>query len=364
MTAKGRRVALSAAAAASVIAAALPGAAWAGAADGAGGAGVRSIGIERVSVAADGTQANGDSRQVSITPAGHRIVFASRANNLTPGNTGQNELVIVRDLTTGQNRHFSGHTSGQPMLSSDGQIVAYLGPRFANTALYQEHLTLGWTTAYTCSLFLCEAAMGASEHHQAFGVRFRPPEPNQRVEVRRPDTGALQTVDVIHNTEAIRPSISGDGTRLAYQDGGEHDVFLWDWADNTAAGPIEGPDKAAELVQLSDDGNKVVYRSGSDTYVHDVASGTALLVPGVKGVAIDPTGRYLLHTPSDATGPAPLTLRDLETGTDETVTDRPATAGIDAVSAGGRDVVFQSAADDLVPGDTNGKTDIFLRTLR
>ncbi|WP_329877669.1 hypothetical protein [Streptomyces sp. BE20] len=346
------------------IAAALPGAAWAGPTGGVGGAGVRSAGIERVSVAADGTQANDDSARVSITPAGDRAVFTSYANNLTPGNTGRNDRVFVRDLATGQNRQFDGYASAPPMLSGDGQVLAYLAPRFANTALYQEHLSRGWTSAYTCSLFTCEASMGANENHQAFSVRFRPPEPNQRVEVRRPDTGALQTVDIIHNTAAVRPSISGDGTRLAYQDGGEHDVFLWDWADNTAAGPIEGPGRAAELVQLSDDGNKVVYLSGPDTYVHDVASGTALVVPGVKGVAVDPTGRYLLHTPSGTTGPAPLTLRDLETGTDETVTDRPATAGIDTVSAGGRHVVFQSTAEDLVPGDTNGKADIFLRTLR
>ncbi|MFB6892246.1 hypothetical protein ACFCX4_23380 [Kitasatospora sp. NPDC056327] len=344
-----------------VITAVLPGAAWAGPAD---GAGVRAVGIERVSVAADGTEGNGDSSEVSITPAGHRIVFSSRSNNLVPGNTATGKWVFVRDLTTGQNRQFGGGAVAPPVLSGDGEVVAYLAPRFANTAFYQEHLTRRWTTAYTCSLFTCEATMGENENRQAYSVKFRPPEQNQRVEVRSPDTGALQTVDIIHNLAAIRPSISGDGTRLAYQDGGEHDVFLWDWADNTAAGPIEGPGRAAELVQLSDNGGKVVYLSGADTYVHDVASGAALLVPGVKGVAIDPTGRYLLHTLSDATGPAPLTLRDLETGTDETVTDRPATAGIDTVSAGGRQVVFRSTADDLVPGDTNGKADIFLRTLR
>ncbi|MFE2111220.1 hypothetical protein ACFXAF_35895 [Kitasatospora sp. NPDC059463] len=364
LTAGRGRAALGTAAVAWAVAVALPATAWAAPAGGTGGAGLHQIGTERVSVAADGTQANDDSARASITPAGDRIVFTSYANNLTPGNTGRNDRVFVRDLTTGQNRQFGGSASGSPMLSSDGQVLAYLAPRYANTALYQEHLTRGWTSAYTCSLFTCEASMGANETHQAFTVRFRPPEPNQRVEVRSPDTGALQTVDIIHNTEPIRPSISADGTRLAYQDGGEHDIFLWDWAGNTAAGPIEGPGVAAELVQLSDDGTKVVYLSGPDTYVHDVASGTALPVPGVKGLAIDPTGRYLLHTTSGTTGPAPLTLRDLETGTDETVTDRPATAGIDTVSAGGRQVVFRSTAEDLVPGDTNGKADIFLRTLR
>lgn len=364
VTARRGRVVLSAAAVVCVITAVLPGAAWAGPGDGADGADVGAAGVERVSVAADGTQANDDSAEASITPAGDRVVFSSYANNLTPGNTGRNSRVFVRDLATGGNRQFGGPAKGAPMLSSDGQILAYLAPRFDSEALYQNHLSLGWSSAYTCSLLTCEASMGASERQQAITVRFRWPEQNQRVQVRSPDTGELQTIDIIHNTAPIRPSLSADGTRLAYQDGGEQDILLWDWAGNSVNYPIEGEGRAAELVQLSDDGSKIVYLSGPDTYVHDIASGTAVQVSGVKGIAIDPTGRYLLHTPSAATGPAPLTLRDLETGTDESVTDRPATAGIDSVSAGGRQVVFRSTAGDLVPDDTNGKADIFLRTLR
>ncbi|GAA2239051.1 hypothetical protein GCM10010232_27430 [Streptomyces amakusaensis] len=345
------------------ITAVLPGAASAEPAD---AGSVRQTGVERVSVAADGTQANDDSSGASIAPAGHRIAFSSYANNLGPGDSGRTEEVFVRESATGQHRKFgNAYPQGPPMLSSDGEIVAHLGPRFNHTSLYQYDLgSMGWWTAYTCAVQSCEAAMGGGQGQQAFSVSFRRPETNQRVEVRRPDTHALQTVDVVHNLAPIRPSISKDGTRLAYQDGGEKDVFLWDWSGNAVTGPIEGPGRAAELVQLSDEGDKAVYLSGSDTYVHDTASGTALTVPNVKGVAIDPTGRYLLHTPSGTTGPAPLTLRDLVTGTDETVTDRPASAEVDAVSTGGRHVVFQSAADDIVPGDTNGKTDIFLRTLR
>ncbi|WP_319363762.1 hypothetical protein [Streptomyces scabiei] len=77
-------------------------------------------------------------------------------------------------------------------------------------------------------------------------------------------------------------------------------------------------------------------------------------------MAIDPTGRHLLYSPHDTSGPS-LVLRDLETGSDETVSTRPATAGTDAVGAGGREVVFHSTADDIVPGDTNGEQDVFLR---
>lgn len=135
---------------------------------------------------------------------------------------------------------------------------------------------------------------------------------------------------------------------------------MWDRTGGGTSDAIEGPSEGATLVQLSDDGSKVVYLAGSDTYVHDMGSGTARLVPDVRGVAIDPTGRHLLYAPHDTTGPS-LTLRDLRTGTDEIVSNQPASAGTEAVSAGGRDVVFQSTADDIVPGDTNGKSDVFVR---
>jgi hypothetical protein len=135
---------------------------------------------------------------------------------------------------------------------------------------------------------------------------------------------------------------------------------VWDRTDDTSSGPIEGPSKTATLVQISKDGSTIVYLSGSDTYVYDESSETDQLVPNLRGVAIDPTGRYLLDAPQDTGGPS-LMLRDLETGTDDIVSDQPASAGTDAVSAGGRDVVLQATADDIVPGGTNGKSDVFIR---
>ncbi|GAA3589153.1 hypothetical protein GCM10022295_83470 [Streptomyces osmaniensis] len=179
-------------------------------------------------------------------------------------------------------------------------------------------------------------------------------------EVRDWRADTTQTVAEFGHTVSARPSISGDGRYVAYQDGQAEDVFVWDRTDGTSSGPIEGSSKAATLVQLSKDGRKAVYLSGSDTYVHDVSSGTDQLVPDVRGVAIDPTGRYLLYAPHDTSGPS-LTLRDLETGTEEIVSNQSASAGTDAVSVGGRDVVFHSTADDIVPGDTNGKSDVFVR---
>ncbi|MGV9312124.1 TolB family protein [Streptomyces sp. NPDC003691] len=359
-TAGRARAALSTAVAVCAVALALPGAARA--AEPVSDA--RVTAVERISVAAGGVQADDRSADASITPDGRRIVFSSWAKNLRPGNTAVGNMVYVRDQQTGQTtRHGSDAPLKPPVISADGGYVGYPVQWMNSELIRLYQVSTGSSIGQSCSAYNCELSLGANGLHLAYSIRFRPPEPNQRIDVVDWETNIRYTIDVIHNTEPSAPSLSDDGGHLAYQDGGTKDVFVWDRADGTPAGPIEGPSKAATLVQLSDDGSKVVYLSGSDTYVYDTASGTTRTVPNVKGVAIDPTGQYLLYAPHTTTGPA-LVLRDLRTDTDEIVSARPASAGIDAVSSGGRDVVFQSAADDIVPGDTNGKPDVFLRTFR
>ncbi|MFJ8233341.1 WD40 repeat domain-containing protein [Streptomyces sp. NPDC094448] len=357
------RAALSAAFAVCAVTAVLPGAARA---EPTGPADFRATAVERVSVAVDGTQGDGDSTGASITPDGSRIAFLSSAGTLTPapGPPPGGNRVYVRDQRTARLMQLGNDGPlAPPVISSDGGYVAYPVPVMRDELVRQYQLSTGRAIAKDCSAYNCRVSLGTEGRYLAYGMLFRPPEPNQRIEVFDWDTGTARTIDIIHNTRPSSPSLSDDGRYLAYQDGGEQDVFLWDRTDGTPSGPIEGPGRAATLVQLSDDGSKVVYRSGSDTYVHDTATGTALPVPDVRGVAIDPTGTYLLYAPHGTNGPA-LTLRDLRTGTDEIVSNQPASAGTDAVSAGGRDVVFQSTAADLVPGDTNGKSDVFLRTFR
>ncbi|MER6912493.1 hypothetical protein ABT354_12560 [Streptomyces sp. NPDC000594] len=361
-TSRRVRAAVSAAVAVCAVTVVLPGAAWAGTTDAADGALPRVAGVERLSVTTDGIQADDNSADAAISPEGDRVVFSSHARNLRPGDTGTGDRVYVRDRRSAQTTRLGIHSPLEPaVISPDGGYVAYPARVMRADQIHQFQLSSGRSIGTHCSARACRVAQGADGRHLVYGVLFNPPEPNQRVEVYDRDANTRQTIDIIHNIASIAPSISADGRFVAYQDGVEQDVFLWDRTDNTPAGPIEGPAKAATLVQLSAEGGKVVYLSGSDTYVHDTGSGTAQLVPNVKGVAIDPTGRYLLYAPNGTGGPS-LVLRDLRTGTDETVSDQPASARAGAVSANGRDVVFQSAAADIVPGDSNGKTDVFVRT--
>lgn len=354
------RAVLSAAVAVCAVTAVLPAAASAAAGVGSDG----GAGVERISVAADGTQADGDSADASVTPDGRRIVFSSSATNVASGNSGGTKKVFVRDQRTGQTKLMSSISTPiqSPVISSDGQYAAHWGQLFRDTKIFLSQAGTGSTIGINCSGLSCsQPSLSADGRYIAYVATFNRPASRQSVEVIdwRADTKAI--VAEFEHTLPARPSISGDGEYVAYQDGEAQDVWLWNRADGTTSDPIEGPSVAATLVQLSEDGSKVVYLSGSDTHVYDVSSGTDQLVPNVRGVAIDPTGHYLLYAPSGASGPSSLTLRDLRTGTDEVVSNQPATAGTGAVSAGGRDVVFQSTADDIVPGDTNGKSDVFVR---
>ncbi|MFD9482895.1 WD40 repeat domain-containing protein [Streptomyces sp. NPDC059991] len=354
------RAALSTAVAVCAVTAVLPGAASAEPTAVAGGD--LGAGVERISVAVGDTQADDNSAGASITPDGRHVVFSSSAKNLTPDATTGGDRVYVRDQRTRQTQRIGYLTPLQsPVISGDGEYVAYPVQWMNNVRIRQDQVSTGRTASADCSAYSCsQPSLSADGRSIALVILVRQPSSSQRIEVQDWNTGAKVTVAGLDHTYSSRPSISGDGRYVAYQDGKSEDVFVWDRTSGATAGPIEGPSAGATLVQLSDDGGKVVYLSGSDTCVHDVRSGTALVVPNVRGVAIGPTGRYLLYAPHDTPGPS-LTLRDLRTGTDEIVSNQPASAGTDAISADGRDVVFQSTADDIVPGDTNGKSDVFVR---
>ncbi|GAB3237853.1 TolB-like translocation protein [Kineosporia babensis] len=95
--------------------------------------------------------------------------------------------------------------------------------------------------------------------------------------------------------------------------------------------------------------------------------------------AVTPDGRYVLFLSSatnlvkgDSNGNQELYRRDTVTGKTEKVTwsaerGEASTAmfsGYNGISANGRYVVFDSAADNLVAGDTNNKVDVFVRDMK
>jgi Tol biopolymer transport system component len=88
-----------------------------------------------VSVAGDGTAADGASSSPTISDDGKRVAFVSQATNLLDGETTSGRHIFVRDLVAGTtvladrkaNGEIGANDAGQPVLSAAGDRVAFYG---------------------------------------------------------------------------------------------------------------------------------------------------------------------------------------------------------------------------------------------
>jgi len=87
----------------------------------------------RVSVASDGTQANGNPSNPIISTDGRYVAFESWASNLVVGDTNSTNDIFVHDRVTGETSRLSVASDGTqgnnyswyPSISADGRSVAY-----------------------------------------------------------------------------------------------------------------------------------------------------------------------------------------------------------------------------------------------
>ncbi len=89
---------------------------------------------ERVSVATDGTEADGVSETPAISADGRFVAFRSGATNLVSGDTNASADIFVHDRQTGTTERVSVATNGDqatgggssnPAISADGRFVAF-----------------------------------------------------------------------------------------------------------------------------------------------------------------------------------------------------------------------------------------------
>jgi Tol biopolymer transport system component len=164
--------------------------------------------------------------------------------------------------------------------------------------------------------------------------------------------------------------------------------------DHAGNGPSSRPESSADgrfvlfTSNASDLASNDANGSVSDIFVRDLQQNTTTLVSvnaagtasgngPSSGASLTPDGRFVVFTsdaddlvPNDTNGQKDVFVRDLVTKTTTLVSVNGAGTGAgDAVSSDGqitpdgRYVVFTSDADDLVVGDTNQRTDVFRRDL-
>ncbi|MCW2506716.1 MAG: domain protein beta Propeller, partial [Actinomycetia bacterium] len=199
----------------------------------------------------------------------------------------------------------------------------------------------------------------------SFATNVVPGDTNAAADIFRRDlrTGAVIRISVSTagkegNNSSTEPSISADGRYVSFVSPGDlgdpgdqdayHDVYVRDTVAGTTTRVSLTPDGKSpngdsEHATISADGNVVTFVSRASNLVAGDTNGKADLF--VRNLT---TGRTSL----------------VDVAADGTQADRGATGGTfdkPRLSADGRYVSFSTDATNLVPGDTNGKTDVFVR---
>ncbi len=288
----------------------------------------RAASTERVSVGSDGTQGNGDSEHNNtVSPDGRFAGFDSLASNLVAGDTNGVSDSFVRDRQTGTTQRVSVTNSGQqgnddsfsPWLSDDGRFAAFRSQA--------SNLVPGDTN----------------------GVLDDFVYDRQSATIERVSVGSTGTQG---NGPAAGLSISADGRYVAFlshasnlvpgDTNGAVDVFVRDRQTGTT-----------ERVSVSSTGAQ---GNGDGDYPQISAGG--------RYVAFRSDASNLV--PGDTNGVADIFVHDLQTGTTERVSVGGAGAQANdqswgpTISGDGHFIAFRSAASNLVPGDTNAVSDVFL----
>jgi len=293
----------------------------------------------RVSIASGGRQANGSSDFAVLSSNGRYVAFSSNASNLVPGDTNHAPDVFVRDRAKGTTQRISvssrarqgNRESEQSAISADGRYVAFESG--------SSNLVPGDTNA-TTDVFVRDRKSGRTT----------------RVSVN--SRGRQGTGDRTHNG-SNGPSISADGRYVAFHSGASNlvpsdtnrtmDTFVHDRVTantqrvsvSSSGGQANGENIGAP--RISADGRYVAF-----------ASLASNLVPGDDN---DITDAFLRDLRTDRTMLVSLSSRGTQ-GHDASVPN-----GVPAFSAGNRYLLFSSWAR-LVPGDTNGTADAYVRDLR
>ena len=344
----------------------------------------------RVSVRSNGTEGNGPSSNSDISGSGRFVVFLSSASNLVPGDTNGVADIFVRDLKKDKTTRVSTRSNGGqanggsnfPEISSDGRFVS-----FESEAT---NLVSGDSNGLI-DIFVKDRKTGKTRR---VSLRSNGAQPN----------ATSSFADISPNGRYV--TFTSSATNLVAGDtNATGDVFLHDRNNKKtkrvsigAAGEGNGP----SLFSTVSNKGQVAFASlatnlvGGDTnatidvFVRNASPSNtrrvSISTAGVQGNGGSPTtwsphisasGRYVAFesaatnlVANDTNGVGDVFVRDRKQNRTRRVSVRfdgsesNGSSIIASVTNDGKFVTFLSSATNLIGGDTNGASDIFLRSTR
>ncbi|MGI5458202.1 TolB family protein [Streptomyces sp. CA-249302] len=334
----------------------------------------------RASTSTGGHEADGASSTPSISANGRYVAFVSSADNLVKGDRNGVADVFVKDLRTGRTERVAAGPAADPQLSADGRYVVlatkaaltrdddnglddiYLVDRRTH---HTQRISHGHAVTTPTFALNYEPTISANGRYVAYSTAApdaAPGDTNGRDDVIVHDrrTGkdelvAYATDGTLGDSDSFLTSFSADGRYVAFTTAAQLDP-AHDW---THATNVYVRDRVAGTTEQVSIPARFVYKSSSwgpsmsaDARYVAFSSNVDSLVPG----------------DTNKTGDAFLfdrrlkTTQRVSTAADGTQADGP--SGGVSLTADGSRVAFVSSADNLVPGDTNGVADVFLKDLR
>ncbi len=292
--------------------------------------------ITRISVDPNGNDADGASREACWTRGMYSVGFTSAATNLVAGDTNGVEDVFVRNLLAGQTLRASVDSAGN-QANGPSSHPALRGDAPGSLRVAFQSLATNLVAGDT---------NGASD-----------------VFVRNFLTGQTLRVSVDSagnqaNGPSFAPAISNDGRYVAFESdatnlvagdtNGVRDVFVRDLVLGTTVR------LSVDALGLEGNGaSSSVALNGFGTDLQAAfASAATNLVPGDTNGASDVFERFVSSSSSIALR-SPTGLGGFASGD----------SSAPAPAFGGARIFFASVAADLVSGDTNGASDVFLHAL-
>jgi Tol biopolymer transport system component len=290
-----------------------------------------------VSTAADGTEGNNTSQLPAFSPDGRKIAFDSFASNLVAGDTNNANGIFVKDLATGavtrvdtaaDGTQANGQASLSFVFSPDGRKIAFesdatnlvAGDTNGQADIFVKNLATGAVTRVDT------AADGTQANGQSFSFVFSP---NGRKIAFTSNASNLVAGDTNGQADIfVKDLVSGAVTRVSVAADGVQ-------ANGGSDNPVFSPD-GRKIAFISDASNLVAGDTNgvNDVFVKDLVSGAVTRVSIAAGGV-------------QANGASFLNLGHAQ----------------EAFSPDGRKIVFDSLASNLVAGDTNAASDIFVATL-
>ncbi|BCJ49983.1 hypothetical protein Asp14428_14580 [Actinoplanes sp. NBRC 14428] len=402
----------------------------------------------RVNLTGTGAQAiEYRSEVAAVTPGARYIVFTSAAPNLAAGDTNETWDAFLRDRRTASTTLISVSSTGTPAdsssygnaVSADGRYVmvtslaSNLVPGGAGDNVFQVYVRDLWRRTTSR---VSESGTGVPANGSTYGnamspdgrylvlasdaTNLVPGDRNDATDVFLRDR-SRNTIDRVNvstgsaeaNADTYEVAVSADGRYVAFTSdatnlvpgdtNGTTDVFLRDRARHTTSRvSLSGDDRQADAgsrhVSLSADGRYVAFTSdaanlvpgdtngNSDVFLRDrarnstervsVSAVPAQAIGDSYDTSISSDGRYVAFTsdaanlvPADTNGNSDVFVRDCRTHAITRASLSSAGAeGNDssagpALAPGGDFLAFDSSATNLVPGDTNAVGDVFLRRL-